>query len=80
MVRNKGGLAMYNENNQNFINFQHNQSDKYGTLSSRIFSIKQLKDNTLWIATELNGIAILDLKQAQFLSPEQITFNFIPKR
>ena len=74
-----GGLAMYNENNQNFINFQHNQSDKYGTLSSRIFSIKQLKDNTLWIATELNGIAILDLKQAQFLSPEQITFNFIRK-
>lgn len=75
-----GGLALYDANNQGFITFQQNQSDKYGTLSSRIFSIKQLKNNKLWIASELNGIAILDLKQSHFLSPKQITFEFIRER
>ena len=36
-----------------------------------------MNDNKLWIASELNGIAILDLKQSQFLSPKQITFEFL---
>lgn len=36
-----------------------------------------MNDNKLWIASELNGIAILDLKQSQFLSPRQITFEFL---
>lgn len=71
------GLALYNSATQNFITFGENPNDKYGTLSSRIFSIKQLNNNTLWIASELNGIAILDLKQSQFLSPKQITFDFL---
>lgn len=71
------GLVLYNANTQSFITFGQNKSDKYGTLSSRIFSITQLKNNKLWVASELNGIAILDLKQSQFLSPEEITFEFI---
>lgn len=72
-----GGLALFNAVTQRFITFRQNSNDKYGTLSSRIFSIKQLNDHKLWIASELNGIAILDLKQSQFLSPKQISFEFL---
>ena len=55
-----------------------NPGDSQGALfSSYIFSIKQFKDNKLWIATELNGIMILDLRQNQFLLPEQIHFESI---
>lgn len=72
-----GGLALFNAATQRFITFRQNSNDKYGTLSSRIFSIKQLNDKKLWIASELNGIAILDLKQSQFLSPQQITFEIL---
>lgn len=71
------GLALYNAATQNFVTFDQNPNDKYNTLSSRIFCIKQLNDSKLWIASELNGIAILDLKQSQFLSPEQITFEYL---
>lgn len=71
------GLALYNAATENFVTFRQNPNDKYGTLASRIFSIKQLNDNKLWIASELNGIAVLDLKQSQFLSPKQITFEFL---
>lgn len=72
-----GGLALFNTVTQSFITFRDNPNDKHGTLSSRIFSIKQFNDNKLWIASELNGIAIIDLKQSLFLSPEQITFEYL---
>ena len=50
------GLALYDAANENFIMFKNNKNDKYATLCSRILSIRQLKDNRLWIASELNGI------------------------
>ena len=71
------GLALFNANTETFTNFHNNPGNIHGALSSYIFSIKQLKDNKLWIATELNGIMILDLQQNQFLLPEQIRFEFI---
>lgn len=71
------GLALFNANTDTFTNFHNNPGNNHGALSSYIFSIKQLKDNKLWIATELNGIMILDLQQNQFLLPEQIRFEFI---
>lgn len=72
-----GGLALFNATTQRFITFRQNSNDKYGTLSSRIFAIRQLNDHKLWIASELNGIAILDLKQSQFLPPQQFTFEYL---
>ena len=71
------GLALYNAANDNFITFRNNKNDKYATLCSRILSIRQLKDNRLWIASELNGIAILNLKQGMFLSPEELSIEYI---
>lgn len=71
------GLALYNAANDNFITFRNNKNDKYATLCSRILSIRQLKDNKLWIASELNGIAILNLKQGMFLSPEELSIEYI---
>lgn len=71
------GLALFNPNTNSFTNFHMNPGNSQGALSSYIFSIKQFKDNKLWIATELNGIMILDLRQNQFLLPEQIHFESI---
>lgn len=71
------GLALYNAANENFITFRNNKNDKYATLCSRILSIRQLKDNRLWIVSELNGIAILNLKQGMFLSPEELSIEYI---
>lgn len=71
------GLALFNPSTGTFTNFYKNPGNFQGALSSYIFSIKQLKDNKLWIATELNGVMILDLQQNQFMLPEQIHFEFI---
>lgn len=71
------GLALFNAANGNFVTFRNNRNDRYGTLASRIFCIRQLADNKLWIASELNGIAILDLKQSMFLSPERLSLEYL---
>ena len=71
------GLALFNATDQSFITFKNNKNDKYAALCNRILAIKQLNDGKLWIASELNGITILDLKQSMFLSPEQISLEYI---
>ena len=71
------GLALHNAAIYIYITFSNNKNDKYATLCSRILSIRQLKDNRLWIASELNGIAILNLKQGMFLSPEELSIEYI---
>lgn len=71
------GLALFNAETGDFINFRNNLSDLHGTLTSNIFAIRQFKDNKLWISTEFNGIAILDLKQRLFLLPQQLRFEYI---
>lgn len=67
------GLALFNAGEESFIPFK----DKNRTIQHRIFDIKQLDDNKLWIATEMGGIAIMDLAQRLFQSPEQIQLNYI---
>lgn len=73
------GLALFNTEAETFTNFHHNPTNLRGALSGYIFDIKQIKGNKLWIATELNGIMTLDLRQNQFLLPEQIRFESIPE-
>ena len=71
------GLALFNAADSNFITFKNNKNDKHEALCNRILAIKQLNDSKLWIASELNGITILDLKQSMFLSPDQISLEYI---
>lgn len=67
------GLALFNPEAENFICF-HSEED--GT-SHTVFDIRQLDGNKLWIAREFGGIAVLDLTQRMFLSPEQVHFQYI---
>ena len=46
-------------------------------LSYNIFDICQLNDKQLWIATEFGGIAIIDLSQRFFSSPEDLSYRHI---
>lgn len=67
------GLALYNPETENFIRFNDNTNH----ISHRIYDIRQLDDNKLWIAMEFGGIAILDLSQRLFHASTQTPFHFI---
>ena len=46
-------------------------------MSDQILDIKQMKDGTLWICTNMGGVSILNLRENTFISPEKITFSNI---
>lgn len=67
------GLALFNPEAENFIHFHHSEDGVPHT----VFDIRQFDGNKLWIAMEFRGIAILDLTQRMFLSPDQVRFQYI---
>lgn len=68
------GLALFNPTVGNFIPF----NDPLKRLAHRIYDIRQLDDNRLWIAMEFGGIAILDLSQHLFRSSnDQLQLSLI---
>jgi signal transduction histidine kinase/ligand-binding sensor domain-containing protein/DNA-binding response OmpR family regulator len=62
------GLALFNSDAGKFISVD---SSSQGILTSRIFDIRQMNDHKLWVATELNGIAVIDIKQHFFMPSGQ---------
>ena len=67
------GLALYNPEAENFITF----NDRNNHLSHRIYDIRQLDNNKLWIAMEFGGIVILDLSQHLYHASDQLHLTFI---
>lgn len=67
------GLALYNPEAENFITFNALGNN----ISHRVYDIRQLDGNKLWLAMEFGGIAILDLSQRLFHASNQTHFNLI---
>lgn len=67
------GLALFNPEEENFICFHNKEESSTHT----VFDIRQLDGNKLWIAIEFGGIAILDLTQRMFLTPDLVRFQYI---
>lgn len=63
------GLALFNTETGDFI---RPDNFKEARLNSTIFDIRQTNDNKLWVATELNGVFVIDLKHHFFISPDHI--------
>lgn len=67
------GLALFNPEAEKFIRF----NDREKNLSHRIHTIRQLNNNQLWIGMEFGGIAIMDLSQHMFHSPDNSQLTII---
>jgi signal transduction histidine kinase/DNA-binding response OmpR family regulator/streptogramin lyase len=65
------GLDLYDPMNRSFIHFTDN-----GRLKRRIFDIKQF-GNSLWLATEQGGIAVIDLSRRFFSHEALPQINYI---
>ncbi|WP_455587125.1 hybrid sensor histidine kinase/response regulator transcription factor [Bacteroides sp.] len=68
------GAALFNAETETF--FPINNSVDH-PLTSTVFDIRQMDDNKIWIATELNGIYVIDLKQRFFMSPGEFNLEHI---
>lgn len=72
------GLALFNPLTKSFISFHADRKSPNTLISDHIYDIQEI-DNKLWIATDIGGISILDLKnfnsEKQNVSFHNITAN-----
>ena len=66
------GVALFDSKEEKFISY----NDKYSRMRNNVSSIIQIK-NELWIGMEFGGVAIIDLSQRTFVSPENFKITFI---
>lgn len=66
------GLALFNTEKGIFIK---PDASPESPLNSAIFDILQTEDNKLWIATELNGVYVLDLREHFFSTSSQLNIQ-----
>jgi Signal transduction histidine kinase len=73
------GLALYHQNTGEFTTFKHIPGNINSLIAAPIYALREMKDGTLWIASDIGGISILNLNNIAFATPQNITFqNIIP--
>lgn len=70
------GLALYNPEADNFINFKDIPGVPASVCSRYIYGITQLGDN-LWFGTENDGAYYFNIKQRAFMSSAPLVFNHL---
>ena len=68
-VGTNNGLALFNPQSEKFITFKHIEGNENSLLSDQILDIKQMKDGTLWICTNMGGGKIHLYLQKRLHSP-----------
>lgn len=68
------GLTLFNQETENFVAIEFN-GDKLR--ENKVFSIKQMSDNKIWVGLENGGIFILNVRSGMFQSPDNLIVNHI---
>lgn len=68
---------MFNSITEEFINFRHDNTDIHSLVGDNIHWVTEMQDETLWIASDLGGISILDLHNFEKADIKDLSFNNI---
>lgn len=68
------GLGLFNPKTDEFTVFRHEPGSPYSLIADHIYDIQEMSDGTLWIASDIGGISILDLHDITFKNPEDVKF------
>ena len=68
------GLGLFNPKTQDFTVFKHEYQNPHSLIADHIYDIKEMDDGTLWIASDIGGISILDLHSITFKTPDNVQF------
>lgn len=71
------GLGLFNPQTETFTCFRHNPKDPYSLISDNIFCITEVNNGTLWIASDIGGISILDLQSYRETKSDSVRFSNI---
>lgn len=71
------GLGLFNPLTEKFVTFKHNPKDAHSIVGDNIHGICEMNDHTLWIASDLGGISVLDLNKFMAVSQTDAKFRGI---
>ncbi|MDR2841449.1 MAG: response regulator [Paludibacter sp.] len=71
------GLALFNPQTKKIITFSHNPQNPHSIISDNIYEIREMNNGELWIATDMGGISILNLRSITLVNPEKVVFRNI---
>jgi signal transduction histidine kinase/ligand-binding sensor domain-containing protein/DNA-binding response OmpR family regulator len=77
-VGTNGGLALFNPQTEAFTCFRHEAGNPHSLIADPVYSIREMSDGTLWIASDMGGISILDLHRIMLVNPAEVRFRNIP--
>ena len=73
------GLALLDETSGKFRTFKPQHQNPFSPAGDNIHQIVEMNDHTLWIASDIGGISVLDLNRYQHPYTEQLSFQQITK-
>jgi len=71
------GLALFRPETEEFIVFSHEPGNNSSLVADHIYGICEMNNGTLWIAADVGGISILNLKSLSFMDPREVKFTNI---
>lgn len=71
------GLGLFNPRTDEFTVFRHEPNNPHSLIADHIYDMHEMSDGTLWIASDIGGISILDLHNITFKSPKNVQFDHI---
>lgn len=71
------GLALFQPEKGEFQSFKHDEKNPNSIIADHIYDIKQMDDATVWIASDIGGISILDLYNLNLSNRDSVRFNNI---
>ena len=73
------GLALFDEASGKFRTFKPEKQNFHTPAGNNIYQIMEMDNHTLWIASDIGGISILDLNRYQHPHTEDLSFRQITK-
>lgn len=73
------GLALFDEASGKFRTFKPEKQNFHTPAGNNIYQIMEMDNHTLWIASDIGGISILDLNRYQHPYTEELSFQQITK-
>lgn len=71
------GLALFNPRKEEFHVFKHEPDNPNSLIADHIYDIKEMDNGTLWIASDIGGVSILDLYEISFVNEGTVNFTNI---
>ena len=73
------GLALFDETSGKFRIFKPQEQNPHSPAGNNIHQIMEMDNHTLWIASDIGGISVLDLNRFQHPYTEKLSFQQITK-